>query len=213
MGAIKRVLLVMLSAAALLLLLLGGSAAALRSISIGATRFEMLAAGLTFGGGGMEVVCEVSATMRLDSQIIRKIPNVRMGELLLRVLGQEPRGRGERCSTGRALFLGLEAAPSVKFVAFTGTLPAITSIEVIVVGVQYQMEQSFGVCLVTANVDGNLRVSAGGRIESFEEASRTGYRLESVSVRRISGILCPRAEEVTLKGAFRPQIGISVVLI
>jgi hypothetical protein len=207
MSTRKRLLTVALAATALLSLA-ASSAHALRSISVNRNRMEFLDRSLTFADGGVNIVCEVEITVRLLGQAIQKIPNVRIGEALIKVLGQETRGRGERCSSGRVMVLGWEretpTTHAVEFVSYRGTLPDITHIHIHIVHGQFQAEALGQVCLITADIAGEIKLNERETTEDFEEARSGGYELESVEVRRVSGIACPRAEEVSIRGAFTP---------
>jgi hypothetical protein len=193
----------------LLLVSAAGVAEALRSISFSNNEVGLLARRFTFRLRGVfEVDCEVGVTLRFERAPIAKRPTNPVGQALIIVLGQESRNRTERCEFGRALILGAEHEPptlyTINYLSFEGTLPAITGLAIQMLRVAFETAVIEDVCLITANVLAVLRLTGEGSVESLRGRGGGGFGLESIVVRRVSGLVCPAAtvEEIELSGVF-----------
>jgi hypothetical protein len=178
-------------AAALLLSFAAGTASALRSLSVSSTTITLLSRALTFTSRnlGVNVVCEVGMTIRLERNPIAKRVG-QIGMATVRIL---------RCAENTATVLG--GTFPVNFLGFLGTLPNITGLVFQLLRAEFSIEAGgLATCLIRANV-AELQVVSRGVLGAL---SGSPYRLEGTVVRRIAGLLCPTPEETQMKGVFEP---------
>ena len=190
--------------AIMLLALTAGAASANRSLSSSEAVVTLLSTELSFSFlEATQVVCEVGVTITLRARAIAKVIGSQIGNATFRSL---------RCSrnTVRVLSVG----NPVFYGGFTGTLPNVTGLDRLKVnGVEFLAEIPFlGNCLVRTNVTGFQEVTAGAVGNLRGERVTPAFRLESTTVRVLSGI-CPAPGAMELDGTFRPVRGATIGLL
>jgi hypothetical protein len=126
-----------------------GTASALRSIEIGGRReISYTSRALTFEGEGTNVICEVTLNATLNAAI-SKTERSQAGTA-------EARANEAACSGGHARPLNVRGGWRVLYKSFTGTLPSITSVRLILEGTAFLVEAfgGLGRCLYSGNSEG-----------------------------------------------------------
>jgi hypothetical protein len=160
--------LVIAAATALLCALVGSASAGRLSISsqTGRATFREL----KFTGGFGTTNCPITVEGSFHSRTIAKIANALIGYVTRAILGV--------CSQGAATILSETLPWHVRYSSFSGTLPAITSIVIRLLGLSFQIrEPVFGItCLargteVSSSV-GTFNREAGGALTTAVSSGR-----------------------------------------
>ncbi|HEX4806727.1 MAG TPA: hypothetical protein VFU94_12580 [Conexibacter sp.] len=186
---------------ATLLLAFAVSAASARSFSLSNRNFRIVWARLSFfdENGVRETLCPVTMEGSFHESTIRKVIGTLIG-FITRV------AVNEALCTGPTRFLTAETLPwHVTYQGFSGLLPRIASLRVLVRSIAYENTINGVACLFKENgvnsISGEFSIEGGGAIISFEFDERT-------RIARFGGELCfvteaglKNAGEVTLLGA------------
>jgi hypothetical protein len=178
--------------AALLLSMGAGSASASRSLSIDRATIPAASAALTLEDGFVRVVCPVTLTLTANpSRTATK--SGRFGTTSATV-------NTAACTGGKARTIG--GNWETTQVAFTGTLPSITSLTLELRGVTFLVEQfgGLGECSFRGNAQG-ITIQSGQRISGINARQDRGIPLE----RNLGGLFCP--EIAFFRGTFTIPAG------
>lgn len=173
-----------------LLPLFTGVASALRDLRFSERTIDLLEE-LRIEGNPLRIVCQTELVLRLTNQLVPKREGDTVGEATGTVLGQQT--SMERCSSGRAHFLG--AGRPLIYRDFGGTLPNITFVDFEIPEIELLVTAPLGVfaCLIRANMIIRKEISRGilgrGTVLSFT----------ANNVFQLSG-MCPEEHEFSASG-------------
>ena len=193
--------LLLLGAVVTLVLAIGvGAAAALRSLEFNAMQVTGTSRAITFAGGGIEVICEITINGTVNARSIAKTRGTAIGR-------SEARIATERCRGGRLRVLAETEPWTNTYDTFTGTLPSIRSIRSVVSGVAFLVSAfgGLGECLYRGNVAGSTGPSEGFRETIGDESVQIPLS------RNLGGFFCP--EEGSMRGMFSFERTLTVRLI
>jgi len=140
MRAKGRLALAMVAATAFLSLAI--SSASARRIEISEPRFRIVWAAFTVAGNGVEEVrCPVTLEGSLHSRTISKLSGDLIGYVTHAAIASGS------CTGGTAAFLTESLPWHIQYLGFSGTLPNITTLRWIVVGLRYQLVVGGFTCL------------------------------------------------------------------
>jgi hypothetical protein len=153
----------------------GGSASA-RRIEVSEQRFLVLFRAATYESELVRAICDINLEGSFHSRTFSKVSGALIG-YITEAVAHYP------CSMNEWIMLnGVDRLPGgetasntlpwhIRYLKFEGTLPAITNIDVAIVGYAFLVEGSGLTCLYQSTaakpVRGILRVEAGRRITSF----------------------------------------------
>jgi hypothetical protein len=163
--------------AALTLSIVSAVASALRSIEIGGRReLRETARRITFEGGGVSVLCEVTLEKTLNAAIA-KTQNAQIGNVEMTV---------GNCEGGTLRALNTASGWPLRYKSFTGTLPRIGSVREIIEGIAALIEAFGGLakCLYRGNEE--ITTGPNDRVTElrFDETVM-------ISLFRNDGVTCP----------------------
>jgi len=180
----KTVLAALVATVALAMALAATSASA-RSLSVTEREFEVLLPALTFSAGGNNISCPITVLGHFNERTYAKT-NTQIG--VVRHVEPSTGAEPSFCTGGTITILNETLPWAVSYVGFTGRLPAIERVRLSLTGVAFRVTpRGSATCLAGTTVRnpgfGELRVGAGGRIESLRSD-------ESISIPLSGGFLC-----------------------
>jgi hypothetical protein len=137
-----------------------GSASA-NQLSVSEDEADITWDGLSFNAGGIVITCPVTLLGTFDDRIIDK-EKQREGEIDHAVVG-------DPCSGGDATVLEETLPWDVTYLGFTGTLPNITNIELLLIGASFEITDGiFATCLARTTAEnpavGVAEVDSNGQV-------------------------------------------------
>lgn len=192
---------------ALVLAAVAGTASANR-LSISSTAFTLRSTSLTFGGGGLSIICEVSLAGSFHSRTIVKTRNLLIGYI----------NRGEviagSCNAGSARILQETLPWHVLYLGFTGTLPNIRTLILSLRTTSFLISFLGTACLFGEG--GTAETQAAGIASVNERGEITTLRSDETKVfplvRRLSGIInCPTSGNLTGSFALTPTLTVRLI--
>jgi len=130
---------------------------------------------INFAAGGNNVECSITLLGSFHSRTIRKIANLLVATVSHARIGD--------CDSGTAI---IDAPPPwhVRYVGFTGTLPAISGVTIQLTGPRYTVSDpdTGGVCLTNAGVPAQSRINVGasGLVTSVTALSTPTIAIDDV---------------------------------
>jgi hypothetical protein len=175
-----RLALATLTATLLMAVAVSGTASA-RAFSFSNWNFRVVWTSLEFIAAGNTIRCRVTFEGSFHSRTISKVEKA--------LIGYVSRGNvaGERCTGGSAT-VHQESLPwHITYSGFTGRLPNITSIRILLQNARFQLRTSFGTC--TAIIEPNHQARAEVILTANGEARE--LRPDGTVQIPVSGALCP----------------------
>jgi len=186
-----KLLVTALAAAAMMLTLVANASAG--RLSVSEKEFEVNFRPLTFNAAGRVIRCPITLLGHFNENTIAK-----RAATIGAIRHVEPTTAGEPPCTGGTITVLNETLPwRINYVSFSGTLPAITSIRLSLIGVAFKVRTSLATCLAgttaTAPAFGEVLVGTGGRVEGLRADERVGIPLGG-------GFVCELAGNSTFEG-------------
>jgi hypothetical protein len=159
---LSKLLLAALAASALLSAFAGSSSA--RSFSTSSQTFRTLFTRLKFSGAFGNITCGVQVEGSLHSRTIAKVAGSLIGYITAATL--------LACSEGTATILRETLPWHLRYESFSGTLPVISWIHIIIIGWSWRIREPLATCLGTSTAERPAKIwiirESGGALTSDE---------------------------------------------
>jgi len=189
--------------AATLLLAVGLSTASARNLSVSNQSIRLTWRSLEFTGAEIVIRCPVTLEGTFHARTIAKVENTLIGYITRAVAKQEACTNGIGAPfNGTERYNGGTPASSLPwhmtYKFFSGTLPNIVGIRILLLGFRFGIRDSAGLCTGQygprpEGIDAEASVGAGGVITELSPVPPN----ESTLIRRDGGIFCPATGRLT----------------
>jgi hypothetical protein len=159
---LSKLLLATIGATVLLGALVGSASA--RSFSSTSQTLRSTFSRVRFSGVFGSITCHVTLEGSLHTRTIAKVAGTLIGYITAANLGE--------CAEGSATILRETLPWHVRYLSFTGTLPAITSLSINVIGASFRVREPLATCLARSTPEspsvGTFNREAGGALLTAE---------------------------------------------
>jgi hypothetical protein len=179
----RRFALVVFAAAVVLMAAVGTATA--RRLSINERQFKLMWPAPLSDSGGGEITAECAVTLEgsFHSATISKVSGALIGYI-------HQVGLPGRCTSGGMTVLRETLPWHIRYVSFSGTLPSITAMTFVMIGVSYLITEAFfsNSCLMRST-----EANPGRFIAQIASGVVRSVRADETATIPMTGILCPQS--------------------